>query len=226
MNSDDYQQDYYEKEWARIKLSSKAGKSGWRTLVPAPDFVSFVSYLKDNHITGRVLDLGCGGGRHSILLAQNGFEAYGVDFAEAAIKQAKANAAEAGVEKLTNFTVGDALDLPYADGYFDVVNDDGCLHHIDPAQWPTYLASVSRVLKKGGILRIKAFSKNCVYFEENSSANSSQWVRLEGSGYTYFFDEADIRKLFSDKFAIINLEENAHTETDAKRFFFVVLKLL
>lgn len=226
MNVDDYQQNYYKNEWARIKLSDKPGKSGWRTMVPAPDFVNFVSYLKDNHIKGTVLDLGCGGGRHSILLAQNGFEVNGIDFADIAIKQARVNAHEAGVDKLTHFEVGNVLNLPYADNYFDVINDDGCLHHIDPAEWSTYLNNVTRVLKRGGILRVKAFSKNCKYFKENTNADASQWVRLDDSGYTYFFDETDIRQLFSGKFKIINLIENAHTVTEAKKFFFVVLKLL
>ncbi len=221
---DEEQREYYDNEWAQIKLSDKPGKSGWRTLVPAPDFVKFVSYLKENNIIGKVLDLGCGGGRHSILLAKNGFETYGIDFAETAIERAKLNARENSVEGNTKFIAGNTLNLPYANNFFDVINDDGCLHHIDPAQWPVYLRNITRVLKQNGILRIKAFSKNCQYFKENTDKKSSQWIQLTDSGYTYFFSEQDIRQLFAGSFEIIELEENMHTETDAKKFFFCVMK--
>ncbi len=40
VNGDD-QQNCYENEWARIKLSEKPGKSGWGTLILAPDFTHF-----------------------------------------------------------------------------------------------------------------------------------------------------------------------------------------
>lgn len=223
-DANDYQQTYYENEWSKIKLSDKPGKSGWRTTVPAPDFVAFVEFLHKNDISGKALDLGCGGGRHSILLAQNGFDVCGIDFADAAINQAKENAQEAGARDHTDFVVGDALKLPYSEQSFDVINDDGCLHHIDPAQWPTYLENVTRVIKKRGTLRIKAFSKNCEYFRQNITLQDSQWVLLKDSGYTYFFTENDIRNLFDTKFEIVKLDENTHTQTSDKKFFFVILK--
>jgi ubiquinone/menaquinone biosynthesis C-methylase UbiE len=222
------QQKYYQDEWSRLKLSDKLGQRGWKTAVPAPDFVMFVQWLNENKITGKALDLGCGGGRHSVLLARNGFETYGIDFAEAAIKQATTNAYESGFAKSTYFRVGDVLDLPYERDYFDVVNDDGCLHHIEPADWSTYLENIKRVIKQGGILRVKAFSKNCRYYTENSS-DGMQWVQLGKNGqnyFTYFFLKDDIRRLFANSFEIIKIAENAHTETESKRFFFVTLRAL
>ena len=37
----------------------------------------------------RILDLGCGTGRHLVYLAKKGFEAYGIDIAEEGIKIAR-----------------------------------------------------------------------------------------------------------------------------------------
>ena len=37
----------------------------------------------------RILDLGCGTGRHAVYLAKNGFEVYGMDIAKTGIKIAK-----------------------------------------------------------------------------------------------------------------------------------------
>lgn len=42
----------------------------------------------------KVLDLGCGAGRHAMFLAENGFEAYGIDISENAILEAKKRAQE------------------------------------------------------------------------------------------------------------------------------------
>lgn len=222
-NIDQLQHAFFEKEWARLKLSDEPGKSGWRTLVPAPDFVGFVTYLESNGIKGKALGLGCGGGRHAMLLAERGFDVYGIDFATPAIAMARANAEHAGLQ--IDFKRGDALDLPYNESFFDVVNDDGCLHHIDPAKWPLYVLNVARVLKSGGTLRIKAFSMNCAYYQQNVPKNSStQWIFLKNSGHTYFFSEPNINSLFSKQFEIVQMEEKVHTQTADKKFFFVILK--
>jgi SAM-dependent methyltransferase len=67
---------------------------------------------------GRALDLGCGVGSNVIWLAQQGWDAAGVDFAEAAIARARARAAERGVA--ATFTVGDLRKLE-PDGSYDLV---------------------------------------------------------------------------------------------------------
>lgn len=49
-----------------------------------------VSFMVRNYKGGeRILDLGCGSGRHMYYLAQNGFKAYGCDISQEAIKHAK-----------------------------------------------------------------------------------------------------------------------------------------
>jgi ubiquinone/menaquinone biosynthesis C-methylase UbiE len=221
--TDRQQRAYYSEEWRHLALSDKPGRSGWRTTVPAPDFVEFVGWLKRQKVSGRALDLGCGGGRHSILLAQAGFEVFGLDFAESAITVAAKNASDAGIAGVTHFETGNALALPYHDDYFDLVNDDGCLHHINPMDWPIYTRGVDKIIKRGGIFRIKAFSKNCEYFRQNSP-DGTQWVRLSDSGYTYFFSEQDIHRLFGNDYKFLKLEEKVHTQAGDKKFFFVVLR--
>lgn len=222
--TDDYQKSHYDKVWSELELSDAPGKSGWKTTVPAPDFAQFIDYLAQNHITGPVLDLGCGGGRHAIALAKHGFQTYGIDFAEAAIRQAQSNARAAGVGEATQFITGNALDLPYPDHTFGAVNDDGCLHHIDPAQWSEYLQNVTRVLRPEGTLRLKVFSRDCDYFRRNAPDVATQWVNLTSSGYTYFFTEADLHRIFDQDFEFIECRQSAHTQTDTKNFFFVMLK--
>ena len=58
---------------------------------------------------GRVLDLACGVGRHSIELAKLGYRVTGVDISPLFIQRARELADEAGVD--IEFVVGDALEL-------------------------------------------------------------------------------------------------------------------
>jgi 2-polyprenyl-3-methyl-5-hydroxy-6-metoxy-1,4-benzoquinol methylase len=59
----------------------------------------------------RVLDLCCGIGRHSVALAQKGFQVTGIDLSEVSIRRAEAMAKEKGVESRTGFLVGDTRGL-------------------------------------------------------------------------------------------------------------------
>ncbi|MCU6793314.1 methyltransferase domain-containing protein [Paenibacillus sp. WQ 127069] len=66
----------------------------------------------------RFLDLGCGTGKFSIPIANRlGYKVTGVDASKAMLSKTK----EKDTEKLIQFIVGDAYNLPFLDGYFDAV---------------------------------------------------------------------------------------------------------
>ena len=60
---------------------------------------------------GRVLDLACGIGRHSVLLAGRGFRVVGVDLSPDFIARAEELATERGVADRVEFMVGDMRDI-------------------------------------------------------------------------------------------------------------------
>ncbi|MDR3125546.1 MAG: class I SAM-dependent methyltransferase [Candidatus Nomurabacteria bacterium] len=214
------QRVFYEQQWSDINLDDTPNQSGWRSIRPASDFLDFVKKLEQRHISGRALDLGCGNGRHAIVFAKNDFETYGLDFSENAIKLAENNASKNHIDTI-NFSVGDALNLEYADDFFNVINDDGCLHHIDPTDWQKYVENIFRVTKPDGTLRVKVFSKNSGNMSEASSNN--RWQFSASSGYTYFFDETEIRNIFAKHFHITELKEISHDVDGRKKFYSVVM---
>ena len=65
----------------------------------------------------KILDVGCGTGRHSIELTKRGYSVTGIDLSEAQLKRAKQKAASENLE--INFLQGDARDLPFKNE-FDV----------------------------------------------------------------------------------------------------------
>ncbi|HOW43174.1 MAG TPA: class I SAM-dependent methyltransferase [Candidatus Omnitrophota bacterium] len=65
----------------------------------------------------RILDVGCGTGRHSIELTKRGYNVTGVDLSENQIKRAREKAQETGLT--IDFQTQDARNLPF-DGEFDL----------------------------------------------------------------------------------------------------------
>lgn len=94
------------------------------------------------------LELGCGVGRFSRYLAQQGLRATGVDFSPVAI--AKARERVAGDDARPEFLVGDVTRLDALSGPFDISVDVGCFHCLDPKGQQAYASEVARLLKPGG----------------------------------------------------------------------------
>ncbi len=94
------------------------------------------------------LELGCGIGRFTRYMAQQGLRATGVDFSPVAIANAQARVARYHTQP--RFLVGDVTHLDALSGPFDVSFDVGCFHCLDPQGQTAYVAEVSRLLKAGG----------------------------------------------------------------------------
>lgn len=96
-----------------------------------------------------VLDVGCGTGTHLDLYRKAKCEVYGIDASPAMLNEARN---KLGVE--ANLHMGDAADMPYPDGSFDLVIAMLTLHEMSAATQSAVLSEVSRVLKQGGSLLI------------------------------------------------------------------------
>jgi cyclopropane fatty-acyl-phospholipid synthase-like methyltransferase len=134
---------------------TSAEPAPWDIGRPQPAFARLAG---EGLLAGRVLDVGCGTGEHTLLAASHGADATGVDVAPTAIERARAKAAERGVT--ARFEVADVLDLAAAQlaGQPDTVIDSGVFHVFSDADRPRYLASLTAVLRPGGRLYLMCFS--------------------------------------------------------------------
>ena len=96
----------------------------------------------------RLLDIGCNWGRWSIAAAQKGYKPIGMDPSLDAVLAARRVSKQLGVE--TDFVVGDARFLPFADDAFDTVFSYGVFQHFSKDNVRISLAEASRVLKING----------------------------------------------------------------------------
>jgi SAM-dependent methyltransferase len=98
----------------------------------------------------RVLDVGCGIGRWSRLLAARGAVVTGVDLSPTMIAQAKQRAAIEGIAERCRFEVKDVSDLDVG-GQFDLIIGVTVLQHIlDPGALRAAFAAMVRHLAPGG----------------------------------------------------------------------------
>ena len=106
----------------------------------------------------RVLDLGCGAGRHAFEAYRRGARVIALDADHGELRQvggmtaAMREAGEAPAASRAGVTGGDATAMPFADGTFDRVIAAEVLEHI-PADHRA-LAEIARVLRPGGVLAV------------------------------------------------------------------------
>ena len=106
-------------------------------------------------IGGKVLDVGCGAGEHTILLTRLGYNVLGMDFSPTAVDQARENAATKGVD--AHFAVGDAMNLPDEPAY-DTIIDSALFHIFDDADRPKYVRSLHAACRPGALVHVLALS--------------------------------------------------------------------
>ncbi|MEZ3114345.1 class I SAM-dependent methyltransferase [Halobaculum sp. MBLA0147] len=93
----------------------------------------------------RVLEIACGTGRFTVMLAERGADVVGLDISDAMLTQGREKARRAGVADSIEFMRGDAGRLPFPDDHFDAVMAMRFFHLADtPEAYLTELARVAR----------------------------------------------------------------------------------
>jgi ubiquinone/menaquinone biosynthesis C-methylase UbiE len=106
----------------------------------------------------QVLDLGCGAGDLSLVLARAGARTTGIDISPAMVDVARRRVARFLPEANTHFLAAAAEELPLADNSIDIIVGRFILHHLDI---PRAARECARILRPGGI----------ALFVENSGRN-------------------------------------------------------
>ena len=97
----------------------------------------------------KILDLGCGTGKHSIFLAKQGFNVYATDISPTGIDIAKQKAKLQGLDNI-QFKQHDMRIIPFADSFFDAVVCTWTIYHATLDEIKKTVSEVYRVLKSNG----------------------------------------------------------------------------
>jgi tellurite methyltransferase len=166
------------------------GEQRWEeSSPPLPAVVDFAQELKREGARS-VLDLGCGAGRHSILLGKAGFKVVALDISETALKTLEGRLKAAPIDNVT-LVKHDMWDLPFIESYFDGVICTNVLHHGRLAQIKQAVGELHRVMRKGASAFIIALS--------TADFRKGNGKRLEPN--TYVFTEGEERGIIHHFFS-------------------------
>jgi SAM-dependent methyltransferase len=110
----------------------------------------------------RVLDIGCAGGRNTVLLAEAGFDVHARDSSSAMVAETRRRVArllgKTSAEARVRLGRMDEL-AEFSDGSLDLVVSLGVLHQAQSwYEWERAAAETARVLRTGGRLLVSAFT--------------------------------------------------------------------
>ena len=110
----------------------------------------------------QVLEIACGTGRFTVMLAERGADVVGLDISEAMLSQGREKARAAGVEDHLEFLRGDAGRLPFPDDHFDAVLAMRFFHLADTPE--AFLSEMERVTKDLVVFdTFRRFSTRSIY---------------------------------------------------------------
>src|SRR4051794_33789359 len=179
-------------------------------LPPAEEVIAFLPLLAEAP-GRRVLDHGCGAGRHAVLLAREGYEVFGVDISPRGCRLTRERLRDAGLDG--HITVGDMMALPYVDRSFDVVLSRGVITHGRCEEVQRALREITRVLHPGALLLCTFISTRSSLMGSGSAIDPQTWVcddELERGVVHHFMTREDVRAMTAAAFEELALEHYEH----------------
>ncbi|UCH34429.1 MAG: class I SAM-dependent methyltransferase [Armatimonadota bacterium] len=197
--------------WQRLWQDPDIAKR-WRERPPLPEVVAAADALAAEGRT-RVLDIGCGLGRHTVYLAHRGFEVTATDNAPAAIAACRKNLDEAGLH--ANLLGIDMTEFPFADGCFDLVISTQVIHHSERSTLARIIHCIERKLSPGGVLVWATPTPRHRECGKGREIEPGTWVddnHREGPVPHHYCTEQEIRDLLAG----LEIESLAEREMDGE----------
>ena len=176
----------------------------------SPPLVEVVEFAKDlkRESARTILDLGCGAGRHSLLLGKQGFQVVALDISETALKTLDDRLKAASIANVT-LVKHEMWELPFIDDYFDGVICTNVLHHGRLVQIKQATTEVHRVMKEGASAFVVALSTADFRKGNGKRLEPNTYVFTEGEErgiIHHFFPRQELQSCFR-KFETVSFEE-------------------
>lgn len=178
------------------------------------EYLGFKKVKPDKRRKTRLLEVGCGVGRHSLELAELGYRVTGLDIAKEGICLARKKAQKEGLK--ARFICADVLRNNLPNASFDIILFIDSLHHFYYEGFNQILKEIERLLKSGGQLILvepnylypfNYFSSNLAhfykkYFGESRFSRLVEMVTLNERP----LDPFQLRRLLGKHYRLLDLE--------------------
>jgi SAM-dependent methyltransferase len=201
--------------WEKVFQNQEWGK------YPGENLIQFIArnFYKKNRGEINLLEIGCGTGANIWFMAREGFNVIGIDGSETAIKKAKERLEKENLN--AQLIVDDIIKLPFSDKEFDGIIDVECLCCNSEKNTMIILSNIDRLLKKGGLLYSRTFSKE-MYNGKNIRKDKFEFSNITkgpfyGKGFVRFVDEQKINILYGQFFEIISIDKLDYTQYNSNQ---------
>jgi tellurite methyltransferase len=194
----------------------------WKDFPPDTAVVEMVDLLESQG-RRRVLDIGCGVGRHTVYLAARGFDVTATDNAPAAISACKQNPAEASLG--ANVVQTDMTDLPFPDDHFDGAVASHVIHHTDAATLERVIELITRKLAPAGLFVWVTPSSRDYRSGHGCCVEPGTYIddeHPEGLIPHHYCSQEEVRQLLH-AYDILSMHEDGSGEAEKRKFHWCVL---
>ncbi len=205
------------KVWESEYRSPKLISLGKEPIQAIKDFVRWLRKEKDVELKGKkILDLGCGNGKNSIYIAEQGLEneIVGIEYSETAIEYGKKLAQEKK-EKATFVYQSMSEPLPFPPEHFDITLDATSSNSLNESERKVYLFETFRTMKTCGYFFIRTLCKDgddhAKKLIKLSPGKEKDTYIMPDFGLTErVFSREDFISTYSPLFTIHYLEKETH----------------
>lgn len=203
------QENIWENEYQNPKLVSLSDEP----IKCLKDFVRFLRKDKKIELSNlNILDLGCGNGKNSIYISEQGEnnKIFGIDISETAIKIAKQTYPQGNFIK---GSIGNSF--PFPDSNFDIILDITSSNSLSEKERGIYLKEISRVIKPTGYLFVRTLCKdgdtNAKNLLKSNPGIEKDTYTMPELGLTErVFSKEDLLATYSPFFELLYLKKETH----------------
>lgn len=169
----------------------------------------------------KILDAGCGTGACLWYLAEEGFDACGIDGSRTAVQLAKMRLRYEKLE--ASVAVGDLVALPFQDGCFDGFIDVAGIQHNLQKSVERIMKEISRVLKPQGkffsmMIRRGSYGWGRGVRIEPGTLKDIQEGPFAGKGKAHFFTKREIINLLRrNRMTVLSIELSTRTMNNQRK---------
>ena len=157
---------------------------------------------------GKIIDLGCGGGRDSIWFVKNGYGYTGVDISEAMLKEARSR------HLGTKFLQQSLYELNFAQNSFDGFWSACSLLHIPKNRLDLVLDKIKNILKPGAI--------GFISIKQGTNFAKKDWHNTGNERFFAYYEQDEFSKILANQgFKILKTSVRIKQNTDQDANFLI-----
>jgi tellurite methyltransferase len=151
------------------------------------------TFLEKKHPQGKeTLDIGCGEGRNTLLLARYGFHVHALDYSSQGIHKLEKYALSKDIHNI-RYSIADARLVQLEPNFYDGIVAVTLLDHLTPEEGKKVATSLLSALKPGGFLYIEVLNTD----DPGAQSSTTEAISETACFIKHFFEKNELAEWFN-----------------------------